>query len=192
MEKKNSKRELILETAKLIFAEKGFDGSRMDEIAERAGLKKSLIYYYFEGKDQLLQEIFNSFIVEYGQLLRSETDCSTVNKYKDFLSNNSDILRILLIESLKGNTKLPTIFQAVELLMVYEQETKGNPDSAGDQSDHKRWVAEFFTSMLPNICSACYRDAWCNYFKVSNETFDNDFEESMSATHGEYHKKLLQ
>lgn len=190
MEKKISKKELILETAKQVFAEKGFDGSRMEEIAERAGLKKSLIYYYFEGKNQLLQEILHSFFDEYEQLLKSKVDGSNSQKYRDFLDHNCDILRIILIESLKRNTKIPTIFQAVEILMNYEAEAKSGLESTQESSDHSRWVTEFFTSILPNICSVCYKDSWCNYFQVSSETFENDFAESMSATHGEYHKKV--
>jgi AcrR family transcriptional regulator len=190
-ESNKSKKFLILETAKQIFAEKGFDGARMDEIANRAGVKKSLIYYHFEGKDQLLQEILNMFFEDFGSLLRSKTmdESSTKNKYMDFLDKNSDLLRVIIIESLKKNTKLPSIFKAVEMLMDYEKEIEGKLDPAQYPSDHKRWVAEFFTSILPSIGFVCYKDAWCNYFSIDTVTFEKDFLESYSETHGEYHKR---
>ncbi len=35
------------------FADHGFGGARIEAIAERAGVNKQLIYYYFEGKDEL-------------------------------------------------------------------------------------------------------------------------------------------
>lgn len=186
-----SKKFLILETAKQIFAEKGFDGARMDEIAERAGVKKSLIYYHFEGKDQLLQEILNMFFKDYGSLLRSKTDAemATKNKYMDFLDKNSDLLRVIIIESLKKNTKLPSIFKAVEMLMDYEKEIKDNLDPTQYPSNHKRWVAEFFTSILPSVGFVCYKDAWCNYFGIDMGTLEKDFSESYLETHGEYHKR---
>jgi AcrR family transcriptional regulator len=38
------------------FAEKGLGGARIDSIAERAGINKKLIYYYFGSKDDLFLE----------------------------------------------------------------------------------------------------------------------------------------
>ena len=43
----------ILASARDEFAERGLAGARMDSIAERAGLNKRLIYYYFGSKDDL-------------------------------------------------------------------------------------------------------------------------------------------
>ncbi len=50
--------ELILETAEKIFLEKGFDGARMQEIADKAGINKALLHYYFKSKENLYQKIF--------------------------------------------------------------------------------------------------------------------------------------
>jgi AcrR family transcriptional regulator len=43
----------ILAAATAEFAAHGFGGGRIEAIAERAGVNKKLIYYYFEGKDEL-------------------------------------------------------------------------------------------------------------------------------------------
>jgi len=43
----------ILRAAMDEFAERGLGGARIDSIAERAGVNKRLIYYYFGGKDEL-------------------------------------------------------------------------------------------------------------------------------------------
>jgi AcrR family transcriptional regulator len=43
----------ILDAAQDEFASYGLGGARMDRIAERAGLNKRLIYYYFESKEGL-------------------------------------------------------------------------------------------------------------------------------------------
>lgn len=48
---------IILAAARDEFAEHGLGGARMDRIAERAGLNKRLIYYYFEEKDRLFQAV---------------------------------------------------------------------------------------------------------------------------------------
>jgi AcrR family transcriptional regulator len=43
----------ILRAAMAEFSERGLGGARMDAIAERAGVNKRLIYYYFDNKDAL-------------------------------------------------------------------------------------------------------------------------------------------
>jgi len=47
----------ILAAARDEFAEFGLGGARMDRIAERAGLNKRLIYYYFQDKEMLFQAV---------------------------------------------------------------------------------------------------------------------------------------
>lgn len=47
----------ILAAARDEFAQHGLGGARMDRIAERAGVNKRLIYYYFEDKDRLFQAV---------------------------------------------------------------------------------------------------------------------------------------
>jgi AcrR family transcriptional regulator len=47
----------ILAAARDEFAEHGLGGARVDRIAERAGLNKRLIYYYFEDKEKLFQAV---------------------------------------------------------------------------------------------------------------------------------------
>lgn len=47
----------ILAAARDEFAEFGLGGARVDRIAERAGLNKRLIYYYFEDKETLFQAV---------------------------------------------------------------------------------------------------------------------------------------
>jgi len=51
------KQQRILQAARTEFAEKGFDGARVDRIAERAQANKQLIYYYFTNKDVLFTRV---------------------------------------------------------------------------------------------------------------------------------------
>jgi TetR/AcrR family transcriptional regulator len=50
-------RQAILEAAEEVFAENGFDGARIDAIAEASGYNKSLIFHYFGDKLGLYREI---------------------------------------------------------------------------------------------------------------------------------------
>ncbi|MDX8035320.1 TetR/AcrR family transcriptional regulator [Lentzea sp. BCCO 10_0856] len=50
---KDRTRADILDVATREFADKGYTGARVDEIAERTSTTKRMIYYYFGGKEQL-------------------------------------------------------------------------------------------------------------------------------------------
>jgi AcrR family transcriptional regulator len=56
-----SGREKIIQVAEDLFVEKGFRGTSMSEIAEKAGIAKSLIYHHFESKQALWQEIVRGY-----------------------------------------------------------------------------------------------------------------------------------
>ena len=47
----------LLEHAEALFLERGYDDTRMVDIAERAGVAKGLVYWYFENKEALFREI---------------------------------------------------------------------------------------------------------------------------------------
>lgn len=49
--------QVLLDAAKEEFAEHGLGGARMERIAQRAGLNKRLIYYYFDDKERLFQAV---------------------------------------------------------------------------------------------------------------------------------------
>jgi AcrR family transcriptional regulator len=57
--------EQILEAAKQIFQESGFAGARMQEIADEAGINKSMLHYYFRSKDKLFQKVFRESIRQF-------------------------------------------------------------------------------------------------------------------------------
>ncbi len=55
---RDAKKRRILDAAARVFARKGFYNTRISEIAEAAGVADGTIYIYFEGKDELLINIF--------------------------------------------------------------------------------------------------------------------------------------
>jgi len=52
-----SRREQILDISEEFFASRGFDDTNLDLVANRLGLKRQAIYYYFPSKDAILVEL---------------------------------------------------------------------------------------------------------------------------------------
>ncbi len=61
---KEKKRNLIMDHALRLFAENGFQATRIDQIAKHCGVSKGLIYNYFASKEELLKEIINRSLTE--------------------------------------------------------------------------------------------------------------------------------
>ena len=60
------KRTLILDAAIRVFAEHGYHGARVADIAEDAGVAHGLLYHYFASKDEVLRTIF---VENWGELI---------------------------------------------------------------------------------------------------------------------------
>jgi TetR/AcrR family transcriptional regulator len=86
-------REAILNAAEIVFAEHGFDGARVDAIAETAGYNKSLLFQYFGDKLGLYEAVTRRAdreITEFemrilAPFLGDETIASDAHRFKTFL-----------------------------------------------------------------------------------------------------------
>lgn len=62
-------RERILEVARELFTEQGYDGTSLREIADRLGFTKAALYYHFQGKDQIMLALLEPAQILVGDLL---------------------------------------------------------------------------------------------------------------------------
>ncbi len=98
MDKENkadkSAEQKILEAAKQVFMENGLDGARMQDIADKAGINKALLHYYFRSKDKLFERIFveeaQKFMPKVSTIMLSEI--SLFEKIEKFMSEYIDTL----------------------------------------------------------------------------------------------------
>jgi len=113
MEQDRNTEEKVLLAAKKVFVLKGMTGARMQEIADEAGINKSLLHYYFRSKEKLFEAVFSDtfsrFIPKIDVLLSSGK--SLEDKIKDFVK--------AYIELLQQNPHLPQFIL---------QEINRNPD----------------------------------------------------------------
>jgi AcrR family transcriptional regulator len=79
----------ILEAAKNVFQAKGMDGARMQEIADKAGINKAMLHYYYRNKQLLFEAVFNNafsmLAPQLNAILNDET--SIEEKVKNFTFN---------------------------------------------------------------------------------------------------------
>src|SRR5258708_23007248 len=56
------RKEEILDVATSLFAERGYDGASMNDVAERVGMRKASLFYHFATKDALYEAVLNRLI----------------------------------------------------------------------------------------------------------------------------------
>lgn len=101
---KKGKRELIIEAAVQVFSSKGYHNTRMEEIANAAGIGKGTIYEYFKSKLQLFQEMlgdgfrvyYDNFDPEMMKQMPVEERLRIIfETHVRFCRDNKDLTRIL-------------------------------------------------------------------------------------------------
>lgn len=99
----------MLAVATAAFAESGFSGTRVDEIAERTRTTKRMIYYYFGSKEELylavLEEAYRTIrqaeqSVHAGDLPPVEALRRIAELTYDHHLNHSDFIRLVSIENI--------------------------------------------------------------------------------------------
>ncbi len=102
----------ILDAARQEFEKKGFNGTRMQKIADEAGISKASLHYYFRSKDNLFQKIFDEALDEYVPLISTWMDdnMSWEEKIKHFTKDLIEFIKkgrmLFIIREINRNPDL--------------------------------------------------------------------------------------
>jgi len=174
----------ILEAAKKVFHRKGFEGARMQEIADEAGINKSLLHYYFRTKENLFDAVFKAAFREIFTKLFTTVDSNDplekklknlINEYIGFLQKNSYLPGFILAELNQNPDKIIEVFKSapVSPSMLIEKMKK----SVNDEKLEKTDVRELFINILALcIFPIIARPMLQHIFEFSDEEFDQFIE----------------
>jgi TetR/AcrR family transcriptional regulator, fatty acid metabolism regulator protein len=104
---REDKRRRIIDAAVKVFAEKGFFGAKVSEIADAAGVADGTIYLYFKSKDDILISLFQekmSEIVKQLQAILSDLpDPETkmrryVIEHLKLVASQPELMQVLTVE----------------------------------------------------------------------------------------------
>ncbi len=94
------KTDLILDAAVKVFADKGYYGARVSDIAQEAGIAYGLVYHYFKNKEDLLISIFRTRWSQFDQAVRR------IMEEKDDPRQMIHSIVTFLFHSYKNNPKM--------------------------------------------------------------------------------------
>lgn len=107
----NAARPVILAAARAEFAARGLKGARVQAIAQRAGVNKQLLYYYFGNKDELYRAALESVYADIralerglnlGDLPPTQAMAALVGFSFDYLAQHPEFIGMLNHENALG------------------------------------------------------------------------------------------
>lgn len=137
-------RAAILGAAEQLFAARGFEATRLEDIAERVGIRRASIVYYFRDKrelyDAVLLEVFEGLLREVRRALDGRGSLAdrvdaAVCAWVDYVGSRPSLPRLLLREVLDASGEQPVLREqtapffalAQRLLAASAEGAAGNP-----------------------------------------------------------------
>jgi AcrR family transcriptional regulator len=95
-------RRALLDAALVEFAAKGLAGARVSEIADRAGVNRQLISYYFDGKDGLYRALVEHWLAREAEFAAADLAFDElVARYVEDSVEHHELHRLFVRESLE-------------------------------------------------------------------------------------------
>lgn len=116
-----TKEELILNAASDVFIEKGLSGARTQEIADRAGINKTLLHYYFRTKEnifaRILQRVFSSFLAQIDSAIADDAPFpialrTFIDSFVDYIAARPKVPLFIMQELSQGGNIVREVISA--------------------------------------------------------------------------------
>jgi AcrR family transcriptional regulator len=198
MERKHTSKDTkvsILQAAREIMIQKGFDGTKMEDIAGKAGVNKVMLYYHFQSKDNILRELIGNIIGEAKKDLAEGIEGlkkqKTLNpeiileKLKLVIGGEASFIRIILSEVLRGKIDYGIILSL--LRDFYDEIYNMRKNAGGTLDDRETYITKMlFFQGLPLIMFYCIsEDVGKVYgigYKKMEKAFSDKFSENLLRT----------
>ena len=108
-----STKQKILDEALTLFAEKGYDGTGVDLIAERVGIKGPSLYKHYKGKEEILNALIDVAEERYDEMFGSEKNIGKIPKDRE------EFIKVTM-ERISFTIRDPMI-RKIRMLLVQEQ-----------------------------------------------------------------------
>jgi TetR/AcrR family transcriptional regulator len=159
----SSTEEKILDAAKTVFHRKGFDGTRMQEIADEAGINKSLLHYYYRSKENLFDAVFKDafnelfkkiFSIVGSDISFEEKICYLFSDYIGFMQRNPYIPSFILNEINHNPARIADLMKNLPTppAEILTRVKKSLEDEGIKEMDHRQFIINIVSlSIFPII-----------------------------------------
>jgi AcrR family transcriptional regulator len=178
----------ILVAARGVFITRGYEGARMQEIADKAGINKALLHYYFRSKENLFDAVFSEVAANLFPAMRQVLEAELAIKEKI-----SFFIKIYL-SALKENPYIPafvinTLNTSPERFLKHLKKSGLNPALIQQQIDRESGLGLIRSikaeHLMVNIIAMCIfpfvaRPIVQNIFVMTDEEYNTYLEARQS------------
>jgi AcrR family transcriptional regulator len=179
--------EKIFEAATDVFVEKGMDGARMQDIADHAGINKSLLHYYYRSKDRLFSAVFEmiarKLFARFAPVMDQNLSLEEKIRffYREhiaFLQKNPRLPSFLLNEINRNPERIRKLIRNVDVEQLWNLLEKQHKAEFGKYNITRESVPQLMTSLAAlSIFPFAARGILEEIFKKIGLTFDDYIEE---------------
>jgi AcrR family transcriptional regulator len=119
---KDEKRKTLLQAASDVLLELGPHKTNLDDIARRAGMAKSSLYYYFKDKNEIIREIIRNDREQLLDILRHAIDAVDTAEEKMFALSEARY-RFISSRALRANKEIINEFRSLAGVFETERES---------------------------------------------------------------------
>jgi AcrR family transcriptional regulator len=155
------RRKTILDTALGVFVKKGYDGTRMQEIADRCALSYGLVYHYFPTKETVFTTLVDMALAAAKSLIQSLPHGSPPQAFGALVgfavSDPSPLYFALIVEALTKQNVPPELTTRARKTVIGIKDAfaaAGNEDAAGHSDARAESIlAILLGASIMKICS---------------------------------------
>lgn len=166
LEIREARRDEILEAAKRVFANKGFSGSKISEIASEAGLSHGLVYHYFQNKEAILTELVDQTIgqldsdMEASEARAVDRIAAVITRQRAEIDKPTSPIRLVVAAALQGSLPEATKvqlqghfarFAECQQAWIAEAQAKGDVDDAVPADQIVRTISFLLRGMCVRV-----------------------------------------
>ena len=149
----------ILDAAMEVFIARGFDGARMQEIADVAGINKALLHYYFRNKNKLFEAVFKETLLRIGPMVLNFVNepiplevkiWKFVDEYIEIIKNNPKLPLFILNEIHVNPDRVLSLLNisAPDINVLQDQLNKENEFSSPNGINVKHFVVNILSMTI--------------------------------------------
>ena len=170
----NDTRKKILKASLDIFSEKGYDGTNLNEIAEKCGIVKSALYRHFKSKEEIIDTLINNITEYYNKKFGAVNNMPDIPNSCDefvdmvmrmvrFTINDEQIIKarkFITLEQFRDERaiKLATMHFLTDLQLIFSRIFDGMMKNGSIKENNTEILAFSFATPISALIHLCDRE----------------------------------
>lgn len=169
----------IIMVAKEIFNEKDYDEVKVEDIAEKAGITKTMVYYYFNSKEEMMINVLEELLSSIEETIKGVLDRTSkeeictiyeqINKVVEKWIENKKIISLIVIKLIKEPEYNSRVYSIIRNFYNKFARINGVTDYKDDNLVAEEQVRLLLFNGIPMIMYPFFVNCLTSEYELSEE-----------------------